>query len=530
MKDVAASYDVVIIGAGHNGLVAASYLGRAGLSVLVLERNESIGGATCSKRVFPGVDARLSVYSYLVSLFPRKIVEDLRLDLQLLPRETASYTPSWEGGTLRELLVSNKSASQTKASFHDLPGGADDYRGYVKFQEMQAALARIIWPTLLEPLKSRQGLVAKLDHEQRQAWEALVERPLGEAIESHFSNDLVRGMIFTDAKIGVCTHPHDSSLLQNRTFLYHVIGQGTGEWSVPRGGMGSLVHSLEQSALRHGVTIRTSSRVMGIESSGTEASVAFEMDESIHKVDTKFVLCNAAPTVLGRLMGSGAVPVRPADEGSVIKINLLLKRLPRLKSLRFGPDEAFCGTFHIDEGYGKMTENHYNAMAGQLAEHPAGEMYCHTLTDNSILSEELRQAGWHTLTLFGLDMPYSAFLMDNDRLREEVLQHYLDGINRYIDEPVESCLALDENGNHCVEIKTPVDLEREIHLPRGNIFHNALSWPFVENREEAGSWGVETELPNVLLCGSGAKRGGAVSGVPGHNAAMAVLDRIEAAT
>ena len=481
MNSIADSYDVVIIGAGHNGLVAASYLGRAGRSVLVLERNASIGGATCSKRVFPGVDARLSVYSYLVSLFPEKIARDLGLNLRLLPRDTASYTPSWDGNILRELLVSNASPSRTRASFEGLAGGVEDYRGYLRLQEMQASLAKVLWPTLLEPLRTRKELVAALDREQRIAWEALVERPLGETIESHLSSDLVRGMVFTDAKIGVFTHPHDQTLLQNRTFLYHVIGQ---------------------------------------------ASVAFELDNCRHSVDTRFVLCNAAPSVLQQLMGTAPMPAQPEDEGSVVKINLLLKRLPKLKSESTQPKEAFCGTFHIDEGYDAMKVNYRNAIAGKVTERPAGEMYCHTLTDNSILSGELNAKGYHTLTLFGLDMPYAAFANDNDGLRDVVLQRYLEGINRYTAEPVEDCLAMDKNGQPCIEIKTPVDLEREIHLPRGNIFHNALTWPFVEEESDAGQWGVETGWPNILLCGSGARRGGAVSGIPGHNAAMKVLGEL----
>ncbi|MEX0330830.1 MAG: phytoene desaturase family protein [Puniceicoccaceae bacterium] len=524
MQPIAESYDVVIIGAGHNGLVAASYLGRAGLSVLVLEGNASIGGATRSKKVFPGMDARLSVYSYLISLFPRKIVDDLGLDLRLMSRETASYTPSLAGGKLSELLISNVSETRTRSSFHGLPGGVDDYRGYLKLQEMQESLAKVLWPTLLQPLKSRKELVAALSRDQHQAWEALIENPLGEIIEAHLSNDLVRGVVFTDAKIGVCTYAHDPSLLQNRTFLYHIIGQGTGEWRVPEGGMGSLVDSLEKCALGHGVTIQTAASVSRIETSGKAASVTFEVGERNQNVDTKYVLCNAAPAVLAELLDDTPVPADPADEGSVVKINLLLKRLPKLMSKSVDPREAFSGTFHIDEGYDAMNANYRNAMAGQLADCPAGEMYCHSLTDNTILSKELKAKGYQTLTLFGLDMPYSAFESDNAVLRTEVLSRYLSGINQYTAEPIEACLATDGDGDRCIEIKTPVDLEEEIHLPRGNIFHNALTWPFVEEEVEAGQWGVETDLPNVFLCGSGARRGGAVSGVPGHNAAMRVLE------
>lgn len=523
MNSIQSKVDVVVIGTGHNGLVAAAYLARAGLSVLMLERHARIGGATVSSRPFAGVDARLSVYAYLVSLFPQKIVDDLGLNLQLRSRETASYTPAFKNGELVELLVSNASEERTRCSFEALPGGSNDYRGYRKLQAMQTAVARKIWPTLLRPLQSKTSLMAGLDGEGRSAWDALVENPIGMVIEELVSNDLIRGMLFTDAKIGVSTHPHDPSLLQNLTFLYHIIGRETGEWCVPVGGMGSLTASLEEVALKSGVKIISSARVHRVEPDERNGSVHFETGTGEQTVEARYVLCNAAPSVLDALVGTPPQPPRPIDEGSVVKINMLLKRLPRLRSSGCSVREAFGGTFHIDEGYDQMTENYHRAAAGHLADRPGGEMYCHSLTDDSILSDRLNEQGHHALTLFGLDMPYALFAQDNDRLRAEVLEKYLAGISRFTEEPIQDCIAEDAHGQRCIEIKTPLDLEREVHLPRGNIFHNALTWPFAEESDEVGTWGVETEHPNIFICGSGARRGGAVSGIPGHNAAMKVL-------
>jgi phytoene dehydrogenase-like protein len=165
-------------------------------------------------------------------------------------------------------------------------------------------------------------------------------------------------------------------------------------------------------------------------------------------------------------------------------------------------------------------------MSGNIPTTPPGEIYCHTLTDNSILSDELNQQGYHTLTLFGLDMPYPLFKQDNAAKRAEVLSRYLAGINQFLEDPIEDCLAIDQHGAPCIEAKSAVDLERSVHLPRGNIFHGDLSWPFAERDEEVGQWGVETSHANILLCGSAAKRGGAVSGIPGHNAAMKILEML----
>ena len=151
------------------------------------------------------------------------------------------------------------------------------------------------------------------------------------------------------------------------------------------------------------------------------------------------------------------------------------------------------------------------------------EVYCHTLTDDSILSPELRTRGFHTLTLFALDTPWRLFSADNETTRRQATRKCLEGLNTYLAEPIEDCLALARNGEPCLESKSPVDLERELGLYHGNIFHSALTFPFAETPETIGSWGVETEFPNVFFCGSSARRGGAVSGIPGHNAAMKVL-------
>ena len=525
MCDIGPRYDVTVIGGGHNGLVAACYLAKSGLSVLVLEQNAELGGATRSARVFEGMDAKLSVYSYLISLFPEKIVEDLDLNLRLKSRSTASWTPAFDDGKLRELLLLNDAPDGNRKAFLALTGDERDYRGFLELQEMQEQLASVIWPSLTEPLVSREEMRSRLDRDEERAWQALVEEPLGEVIERLISSDLVRGLVFTDGKIGLSTYPQDPSLLQNRCFLYHIIGRGTGEWRVPVGGMGALVDELVRVARSTGkVTFATGAKVGSVCPGEKRSSVGFEVDGKEREVDARFVLCNASAQILETL--TERVDPQEAIEGSVLKVNMLLKRLPRLRSNRCTSEEAFAGTFHIDEGYEQMLTSYHQSMTGEMPARPPGEVYCHTLTDDSILSDDLIQRGFHTLTLFGLDMPYRLFEEDNDRTRDEAVRRSLSGINQYLEEPIEDCLAKDVKGDPCIEAMSPVDLENKIHLPQGNIFHGDLTWPFAERDEEAGRWGVETEYPNVLLCGSAAWRGGAVSGIPGHNAAMKVLEQI----
>jgi phytoene dehydrogenase-like protein len=131
------------------------------------------------------------------------------------------------------------------------------------------------------------------------------------------------------------------------------------------------------------------------------------------------------------------------------------------------------------------------------------------------LSTELQEAGYQTLTLFGLHTPASLFDADNDAARDATLKSALSSLNDYLAEPIEDVIA-------AIEVKTPLDIEKAIGLPRGNIFHKDLSFPFREDGT-AASWGVETDDPRIFICGAGAIRGGGVSGIPGHNAAMALL-------
>src|SRR6266480_2750787 len=170
-------YDVVILGAGHNALVAATYLARAGLSVLLLERNDYIGGATTSQKVFPDYDARLSRYSYLVSLFPEKIIRDLGLNLELRRRATASFTPYIQHGRHNGLLLSNVSEELSRRSMFDLTGNYNEHEQMKKFYNLSRVFAERVWDTMLEPLVAKEEFRRRFDVDDvsREAWRSLVE-------------------------------------------------------------------------------------------------------------------------------------------------------------------------------------------------------------------------------------------------------------------------------------------------------------------------------------------------------------------
>jgi len=512
-------WDAVVVGGGHNGLVAAAYLARAGRSCLLLERRAELGGAAVSAEVFDGVGARLSRYSYLVSLLPELIVQELGLPVRLARWAVASYTPDPRRDGSRGLLVDPGDADATAAAFAAVaPGG----RAYEAWQELYAMTARVgaaVFGTLTAPVPTRQQLRAAVGPAD---WEELFERPIGEVLRERLGDDLLAGVATTDALIGTFADADGEDLLANRCFLYHVIGRGTGEWLVPVGGMGTISGALAAAAAGAGAELRTRVEAVSIEAAEDGVEVRFREEGREGRVRARRLLFGAAPHELARLAGAGEPP-GPAPEGSQLKINLVLRRLPRLRDPGVAPERAFAGTFHVNETATQLKDAYATAAAGKLPDPIPCEAYCHSLTDPLILAPGLRAAGAHTLTVFALHTPARLFAADPAGARERALAAALASLDSVLAEPIEECLMHDREGKPCLEVRSPLDLERELRMPGGHIFHRDLSWPFAESEGEAGAWGVETEFPSVLLCGAGARRGGGVSGIPGRNAAMAAL-------
>ncbi|MEO6941599.1 MAG: NAD(P)/FAD-dependent oxidoreductase [Terrimesophilobacter sp.] len=512
--------EIVIVGGGHNGLVAAAYLAQAGRPVTVLERLDHVGGAAVSATAFAGIEARLSRYSYLVSLLPRRIIDDLGLDIRLLRRRYSSFTP--EPGSDRGLLIDNSDSAATASSFASI-GAGTDVIAWGDFYGRTARLARALFPTVCDPLLRRSETRRLVGDDA--LWSSIIERPIGEVIESSFASDLVRGVVLTDALIGTFAQAHDVTLAANRCFLYHVIGNETGDWDVPVGGMGAVTSGLAEAARRAGATIVTGAEVTRIDPDG---EVHYIHGDREHAIGAATVLANVAPHVLERLVnGASTVGARP--EGAQVKVNLMLSRLPRLRDTTIAPAAAFGGTFHINELYSQLQTAYDSASAGHTPDPIPAEIYCHSLTDPSILSPELQHSGAHTLTVFALHTPDRMLTSENnDSMRSSLQAAVLSSLNSVLAEPIESVLMTDADGELCIETKTTRDLEQALGMPGGNIFHGPLSWPFVEDdaplSTPAERWGVETQWERILLCGSGAQRGGAVSGLGGHNAAMAVLE------
>lgn len=507
------SYDAVVIGSGHNGLVAACYLAKAGKSVLVLEKSTSLGGATTSVKAFEGVDAKLSRYSYLVSLLPDQIIKDLSLNFETIGRKVSSYTPYFDGESDKGLLINSDFDLESRDSLSELTEGDDEAIAWESFYQSVKEFAEVIAPTMLEPVPTESQVKALVDP---LTWVELVENTLAQSLNDNFFDDLVKGVVLTDGLIGTFTSANDH--LANKCFIYHVIGNASGQWRVPKGGMGVLVDQLLIRAKQLGVEIVASKEVTSITQGENNLLIQTQDGQNY---EARVALANCAPRVLERITEFKAPPLR---DGSQVKINMVLRELPKLKS-GADPKVAFAGTFHVNESYFELEQAFTQASLGQIPDVIPSELYCHTLTDPTILHPDLIAAGYQSLTLFALHLPASLFDSDHDRIKAEVSKRILDGFSQFLERPIESYLAKDSDGHLCIEVKTPQELEKELGLPRGNIFHSDLQFPWKQDGDSR-KWGVETNSEQIFLAGAGALRGGGVSGIAGHNAAMAALETL----
>ena len=512
---------IIVVGGGHNGLIAAILAAQAGRQVTVLERSARPGGATVGEQLFPPHPARLSRYSYLIALLPDEVIRRIGIDLRFASRTVSSYTPARRNGVATGLLVERQPGAATEDSFREFTGSSEEYRSWQQFYAEMHSMAKVLAPALTGPLRRRSDIRdAVIAVAGEQIWTDVIKKPIGEAIIRRFRDDTVRGVVATDAVIGTHASLLDSDLLANRCFLYHLIGRGTGEWLVPIGGMGALTDALVARARDLGVQIRCGVDVVDVQENPTSVTVTGTVEGTETAFEAGHLLAAVAPAVVDGWLGRE----QEIPTGSQIKINMLLDRLPRLAS-GLDPQTAFAGTMHLEEGFWDLETAYATTAAGNMPAVVPSEVYCHSLADPSILN------GYPgaTLTLFGVHTPVELFRSDPQASRAQAAQAALTALQKHLAEPLLDCLARDSDGQPCLDISSPVDLERAVGLPGGNIFHDDLSWPWLADGYPADSpaarYGVEIlGSTRILLAGAGSRRGGGVSGLGGVAAVDALLE------
>ena len=499
----------LIIGAGHNGLVAACVLARAGLDVTVVERRDVVGGACITEELIPGF--RVSAAAYSFSLFRPEIVRELDLQrhgLQWYPKDPRMFVPRLDG---RHFFVWRDERHTLREIRGIHPADAEAWPRWNAFWDEVAAEIR---PLLLREAPTLGDLEAEMDRRgKRDLFRLAITASAAETVEHFFESDELRGVMVGQGIIGTFNSPRDPGTAFVMT--YHTFGgelvDGAGTWAYVRGGMGGVTQALLSCAQELGVEVRTGSPVEQLVVENGRARGASLADGTV--IDADLVLSNADPkrTFLG-LTPAGTLPddwverVHALDTtGSVIKVNMALDELPDFTCLPgVGPQHA--GTIEISPSIDALDAAFADARAGRVSTHPFMEVFIQSVTDDS-----LAPPGKHVASCFAQYAPGSVPMETWNGMREAAGDAVIDELARYAPNIKGAIIHR--------EVLGPADLEERFGLTGGNIFHGEI----LPGQVLGDRFGPRTPLPGLYLCGSGAHPGGGVSGAPGWNAARAAL-------
>jgi len=524
---MAGNYDAIIIGAGHNGLVTACYLARAGWKVLVLERRYLVGGACVTEEVFPGF--KVSTAAYVNSLFRKEIIRDFRLHdygLAILERNPASFTPFPDERYL--LLGADAGSTQREiAKF-----STRDAEAYPKYEKMLERVSAVVEPTLTmtPPNLLRPGIrdlwnLFQLGRSFRRLGPAMGEaveiltgaaRPI---LDRWFESEQLKGTLATDAIIGAMASPSMPGTAY--VLFHHVMGETNGKrgvWGYVRGGMGGLSQALAAAARDLHVEIRCDAEVAEILLQDGKVRGVTLTDGNEYCAPV--VASNAdAHITFTRLLDSKLLPPEFAEaigrisyDSASLKINVALSELPNFRALPgLGAAAHHRGTIHICPDQDTIERAYDDAKYGQPSQTPVLEC-----TIPSVVDPSVAPAGKHLMSMF---IQYAPFKLRNaswDEVRDAFADRCFDLLNEYAPNFKKSVLAR--------QVLTPLDLERTFNLTGGNIFQGAM--PLNQLfcfRPVPGFAGYRTPIRGLYLCGAAAHPGGGVMGAAGANAAREIL-------
>jgi phytoene dehydrogenase-like protein len=525
---VATTYDAIIIGGGHNGLVTACYLAKAKWKVLVLERRYVVGGASVTEETFPGF--KVSTAAYVNSLFRPEIIRDLRLKeygFETIERNPASFSPFEDG---RYLMLGRGTALDVQeiAKFSER-----DAQAYPKYEAMLERVASVIEPTLtqippnvLKPSLGDLATLGKLGRGMQKLGPAMneaVEMLTGAArpiLDRWFESEHLKGPLATDAIIGAFMAPSMPGTAY--VLFHHVMGETNGKkgvWAYMRGGMGGLSNSLARAAKDLGVEIKTEAEVVKIlTKNGAVAGVALANGDEyrakrvasgvdMHLTFERFLDPQLLPPEF-----RDAVARITYDSASV-KINVALDRLPSFTVLPgHEPGPQHHGTVHFVPDQDFIERAYDDAKYGYPSKQPVVEMCL-----PSSLDETLAPPGKHLASMF---VQYAPYKLKDGPWTQAVKDEFADRCFAIIEKhaPGFTASVLDR------QILSPVDIEEKFGLTGGNIFQGTM--PFHNLylfRPVPGYANYKTPIKNLYMCGSAAHPGGGVMGAPGWNAARVML-------
>lgn len=523
---MATTYDIIVIGAGHNGLTHAAYLARAGKKVLVLERRHVLGGAAVTEEVFPGF--KFSVCSYVVSLLRPEIIRDLDLPrhgLEILPLD-GTFTPMPSGDYLWR--VNDHGKTYREIARHSRL----DADTYEDFGKAMPAICRFVKPILgmvppdptgLNPrdfskLLSMARRFQQLPSEDRYNLVQLMTMSAADFLGQWFETDVLKATMSASGIIGTFLGVRSPGTAY--VLLHHYMGEIDGAfraWGFARGGTGGISNAIAEAAVEAGVEIRKQASVSRIiVKNGRAVGVALSNGDEVYakavssSVDPRLTFLN--------FIDNSDLPTEFLDEvrrykfrGSSGKVNLALDALPEFKCLP-GVGSHLRGAISISPSVDYMERAYDEAKYGMFSHHPYIDMVIPSLTDPSVAPP-----GKHVLSCFVQYAPYKLRPGLNwDDLREDFGNTVIDTVAEYA--PNLKNIILHK------QVVTPLDLEREWGLSEGNIFQGELSLEQLFFLRPAAGWArFRTPIRNLYMCGSATHPGGGIMGAPGRLAALEVL-------
>ncbi|XP_022896300.1 pyridine nucleotide-disulfide oxidoreductase domain-containing protein 2-like isoform X2 [Olea europaea var. sylvestris] len=530
----AKKWDALVIGGGHNGLTAAAYLARSGLSVAVLERRHVIGGAAVTEELVPGY--KFSRCSYLQSLLRPALIKELELKrhgLKMLKRSPSSFTPCLDGRYL--LLGPDKELNYSEISKFS----KRDAEAYPRYENQLENFCKFMDPLLdSSPPETLQGISSfngrmKSKLQKSVFWAHCLRRalvlgqkemvdfmdlllsPASMVLNNWFENDVLKATLATDAVIGTTGSPNTPG--SGYVLLHHVMGETDGErgiWSYVQGGMGSVSLAISRAAKEAGATIVTEAEVLLADGTQVRSSVVLS-NATPYRTFMEFVPKNVLPDDFLHA-------IKNSDYSSATtKINLAVNKLPQFHCCKLGNPDAgpqHMGTIHIgSETMEEIASGCQDAVNGIPSRRPIIEM-----TIPSVLDKTISPPGKHVINLFVQYTPYkpSDGSWEDSAYRKSFAERCFTLIEEHAPGFISSIIDYD--------MLTPPDLEREIGLTGGNIFHGAMGLDSLFLMRPVKGWSnYRTPVRGLYLCGSGAHAGGGVMGAPGCNAAHVVIQDIK---